>query len=1062
MAGEYSEDKLIEQTSLHIFNEMLGWERILAYDQEDFGPHSLLGRSSRKDVLLHRYLNKWLRKLNPDLPETAYQSAVQKLEDYSSSKTVAEINFDKYSLLRDGIPVDYKNNKGEHIREHKLQLFDFENPASNDFMAVSQLWIEGNFGYTKRPDIVGFVNGVPLLFIELKAVHKKLENAFNRNLKDYKDTIPRLFHTNAFVIISNGLESKVGSITGKYQHFHEWKRITEEEEGIVSLDTILRGICDKKRFIDLFENFILYDTKTLGTVVKLIARNHQYIGVNKAIDNFIVKQEDYKLGRIDLEEKQKLGVFWHTQGSGKSYSMVFFCQKIHRKIPGNYTFVIATDRNELDKQIYGTFESIGAVIDDSTKATSGDNLKELLRSNSRYIFTLIHKFNFKDVCTLRNDVIVISDEAHRTQGGTLAVNMRASLPNASFIGFTGTPLFKDDEITRRIFGKYVSVYDFKRSIDDHATVPLYYENRGEKLKLDNPQITQQIRDVIQQQDELSPDQQAKLESLFAKEYPILTANSRLQYIARDIVEHFFKRGYKGKGMLVCIDKITAVKMYDFIMKAYRDFVSELEKQVPLFGGDQETLDKQRELHWIKETEICVVVSSEQNEIEKFRNWGLDITSHRQRMNERDLEAEFKDEENPFRLVIVCAMWITGFDVPSLSTLYLDKPMKGHTLMQTIARANRVHEGKNNGLIVDYIDTYLSLLDALAIYAVGEKGGATIKPEPPVRPFEELLHELETVINEIREYLLTELKYDLDVLVNSEQLHKIKAMQDGLEAINTNDETRKKFEVMARELFKKHKAIMPASIPNNLYNYRNAINKLYEALTDAETGADVSAIMKQIQDVVDKSVANMLQDTGLDRGTTIDLSRLNFDLIRKLFLKSPTKNTDLQNFKEVVEDKLQLMIQQNPLRIDFHERYSSIIDEYNRGKDRATVEKTFEALIDLVNSMSEEEQRVKREGLSEEQAAIFDLLLKSTLSTKEKNKVKEVAIELLTKLKEEPLKIEHWSEKATTSAEVRNVISIYLYQHLPDPYSEKEIETKTIQLFNHFKDAYFGGGRSVYA
>jgi len=1060
MPSPYSEDILIEQTSLHIFKEMLGWETIVAYDKEDFGPESLLGRSSRKDILLHRDINKWLRKLNPGLPDTAYETAILKLEEYSSSKTMGEVNYDKYKLLRDGIPVDYRNAKGEHIREQKLQLFDFANPATNDFVAISQLWVEGSYGYLRRPDIIGFVNGVPLLFIELKAVHKKLENAYNKNLKDYKDTIPRLFHSNAFVILSNGLESKVGSITGRFQHFHDWKRIQEDEEGVVSLDKILRGICNKERFLDMFENFILYDTKTLGTVVKLIARNHQFIGVNKAVNSFIQKQDDYKLGKIDSKEKQKLGVFWHTQGSGKSYSMVFFCQKIHRKVTGNYTFVVATDRNELDKQIYGTFESVGAVVDDSVRATSGDNLKGLLQTNSRYIFTLIHKFNFNEVCTNRSDIIVISDEAHRTQSGSLAVNMRESIPEASFIGFTGTPLFKDDQITKRIFGDYISVYDFKRSIEDNATVPLYYENRGEKLKLDNPKITQQIRDAIQQEDELSTDQRSKLESLFAKEYPILTSKKRLKMIAKDLVWHFFNRGYKGKAMLVCIDKLTAVQMYEFIMEAYNIFVADLEKVIKAMPGDQESLDKHRELQWIKETEVCVVVSSEQNEVEKFKDWDLDITYHRQKMNDRDLEKDFKDENHPFRLVIVCAMWITGFDVPSLSTLYIDKPLKSHTLMQTIARANRVHEGKNNGLIVDYIDSYLSLLDALAIYAIGDdKNG---KAEPPVRPLEELINELKGIIEEIKAYLSNDLSFNLDDLISADGLFKIKALQDALEAINTNDETRKKFEVMARELFKKHKAIMPDPIPQKLYDYRTAINKIYEALTDGETGADISAIMKRIQNIVDESVDHQLKDTGYDEGTIIDLSKLDFDLVKKLFAKSTSKRSDVMNLKEAIEKKLRKMIEQNPMRIDFFDKYTAIIEEYNKGKDRVTVEKTFEDLINLVNAMSEEEQRLKREGLNEEQAAVFDLLVKPNLNTKEKNKVREVAIELLNKLKEEPLQVEFWSDKTTTSAEVRNVINMYLYQNLPDPYDEKEIDVKTIQLFTHFKNSYYGNGRSVYA
>lgn len=741
--------------------------------------------------------------------------------------------------------------------------------------------------------------------------------------------------------------------------------------------------------------------------------------------------------------------------------MVFFCQKIHRKFTGAYTFLIGTDRKELDKQIYGTFESVGAVMDDSTRSKDGQHLKDLLKEDAKYIFTLIHKFNFKEVCTLRDNVIVISDEAHRTQGGTLAVNMREALPNAGFIGFTGTPLFKNDQITKRIFGDYVSVYDFKRSIEDGATVPLYYENRGEKLKLDNPKITEQIRAAIQQEEDLNLDEQAKLESLFAKEYPILTAKSRLKAIAKDIVWHFFHRGYKGKAMLVCLDKVTAVKMYDFVMEAYQLYVADFEKELRQMAGDQEALDKHRELQWIKETEIAVVVSGEQGEIEKFKGWGLDIEPHRKKMVERDLETDFKEEDHPFRLAIVCAMWITGFDVPSLSTLYLDKPMRGHTLMQTIARANRIHEGKNNGLIVDYIDTYQNLLDALAIYAEGGSSGGTGKPEPPVRPFEQLLEELQEAVTEVKNYLLNELHFDLANIVTTEGFYRIKGIDDAVEAINTNDQSRKKFEIMAREVFKKHKAVMPEPIPDELLNDRNAINKLYETLNENETGADISAVMRRIQDVVDESVKHLLAEPAHENGTVIDLSNLDFDLIRKMFSKSQKQKTEVHDLKQAIEDKLQKMVQQNPLRIDYYERYNEIIEAYNNGKDRAIVEQTFQELIKFVQSLSAEEQRVKREGLTEEQAAIFDLLVKQDLSNQERKKVKEVAVELLAKLKEDALSGEYWSEKSSTAATVKNLINMYLYQHLPDPYSEKDIDVKSKVLFNHFKSSYFGGGASVY-
>ena len=449
MAGDYSEDRLIEQTAIDLFFNQLGWDTLLAFNNENFGDDSTLGRASKKEVLLKKTVLAKLKQFNPDLPDAAYTQAYDKLIEDSSTKSLAEINYEKHQLLRNGIAVDYINAKGELVENKTLRLFDFNNADNNNFLAVRQLWLQGKSNRERRPDIIGFVNGIPLLFIELKATHRKLENAYNENFTDYKDVIPTLFYYNAFVLLSNGLESRIGSITGQYQHFHEWKRITEEDEGIVALDRIIVGVCEKQRFLDLFENFILFD-HSLGKIVKLIARNHQFIGVNKAIANIRHKDQLYQQGKISLEEKQKLGVFWHTQGSGKSYSMVFFCQKIHHQFTGSYTFLIVTDRNELDTQIYGTFSGVGAVPQvkagskDSLKASSGKHLQELLSSEHRYLFTLIHKFNFKDVITSRENIIVISDEAHRTQGGSLALNLRNALPNASFMGFTGTPLFKDD------------------------------------------------------------------------------------------------------------------------------------------------------------------------------------------------------------------------------------------------------------------------------------------------------------------------------------------------------------------------------------------------------------------------------------------------------------------------------------------------------------------------------------------------------------------------------------------------------------------------------------------
>ncbi len=1036
----------------------LGWELANAQYGEKFGPGSSIGRESEEDVYLRFRFDKAIRSLNPNLPDEAYIEAYEILTASTITKSLAEINHEKYNLMRDGIPVKYKNAKGDIIG-NRLRVFDLENPLNNDFLAVRQMWICGKSKRRRRPDVIGFVNGIPLVFVELKAHHKKLITAYDNNLKDYLSTIPQLFHCNAVVLLSNGLESKIGAATSRFQYFHDWKRIREEEEGIVSLETIVRGVCDKTLLLDLFENFILFDNSA-GSVIKLIARNHQFIGVNKAIDHFKDLTAKYLSGIITNLERQKLGVFWHTQGSGKSYSMAFLAQKIHRKIPGSYTFLIVTDRNELDKQIYGTFTGVGLVNDKKLRASSGEDLKRLLRTDSKFIFTLIHKFNFEEVITDRDDIIVISDEAHRTQGGSLAMNMRSAMPNAAFLGFTGTPLFKDDELTRRIFGDYVSIYDFKRSIEDKATVPLYYENRGEKLKLNNPQITPQIREAIEEAD-LDADQRASMEQLFAREYPIITAEKRLRDIARDVVWHFNNRGYKGKAMYVAIDKLTAVRMYNYITEEWARYIGETEKQLHTMAGDQERLSAERDLQWVRETEIAVVVSAEQNEIDKFSSWGLDIEAHRLKMNTRDLETEFKKEDHPFRLAIVCAMWITGFDVPSLSTMYIDKPLRTHTLMQTIARANRVHEGKNNGLIVDYIETYKSLLEALAIYAVGKRksdGTTEGEPEAPVKPIEELAEELDLSMRAVESFLQDEVHFDLHSIINAaDQLRRLSALEKGINAVYTTDLTKDKFGVLARDVFKKYKALVPDPAAKAFRDRKDAINAIYARIEENIYQADVSAIMSQIQKIVDESIENipMAADRPEDSGVIVDLSSLDFAKIEEAFLKPDRQHTTVQTLKGLAETKLNQMLDQNPTRIDFYERYQEIIDAYNRGKDEVSIRDIFDQLKAFIEDLSEEEARASREDLNEEQLAIFDLLRSGKdLKDTKRHEVKEIARELLEQLKANELSVERWAEKVQTAAAVRKAINDYLFDKLPHPeYQETDITNQTEQVFEYLANRY---------
>lgn len=479
MAKDYSEDLLIQKSTAELLEQELGWRSVYAFDNEVLGDQGTLGRKTQHEVVLIRHLRLALKRQNPWMNDKQLTEAVERMTSHMSSQTLMQINEEKYGFMRDGVPVTRLKPNGE-TETVKARVMDFANVDNNEFIAVRELWIKGAI-HKRRADVVCFVNGLPLIFIELKNHDQDIQNAYTDNYRDYLDTIPHLFHHNAMIMLSNGMESRVGTVGAKWEFFHEWKRLTELDHGNIELPTMLRGICKKQNLMDLFENFILFDHSG-GSTVKILARNHQYLGVNQAVEMY----------RHREEMKGKLGVFWHTQGSGKSYSMVFLAQKIRRKFEGSPTIVVLTDRDELNKQISDTFENCGLLGGLKTKqfiAHSGEDLRQKLTGNPSFIFSLIQKFNKPDAEPIypAHDLIVMSDEAHRTQNGVFADNLMHMLPMANRIGFTGTPLLRDDNITARTFGQYVSVYDFKRAVEDKATVPPYYENRGEKLQeLKNP------------------------------------------------------------------------------------------------------------------------------------------------------------------------------------------------------------------------------------------------------------------------------------------------------------------------------------------------------------------------------------------------------------------------------------------------------------------------------------------------------------------------------------------------------------------------------------------------
>ena len=1060
----YTEDTLVQQTTADYLEHQLGWEAVYAHNREDFGPDSLLGRTSDREVVLTRTLRERLGALNPGLPEAAYAEAVRQLTTSVTSQTLVAANRAQYALIRDGVQVPFRNAKGELVRE-RLRVFDFDEPTNNHFLCVRELWVRGDL-YRRRADIVGFVNGLPLLFIECKNIHRNLRAAFERNYSDYRDTIPHLFHHNAIVLFGNGAKAKLGSITSKWEHFHEWKRLDEAEPGVVDMETLLKGVGDKQNLMDLVENFILFDESS-GEPKKILARNHQFLGVNRAIE--AVRERETR--------QRRLGVFWHTQGAGKSYSMVMFARKVHRTLGGNFTFLVLTDRDDLDTQIYKTFAGCGVVDHDKDpcRAASGADLRQLLAQHKAYVFSLIQKFN-RDIgqgesYTARDDLIVITDEAHRTQYGTLALNLRNALPNASYIGFTGTPLFKEDEITRQVFGDYVSTYDFQRAVEDQATVPLYYDARGENLGVAIGDLNERIADKLDELEIDDIDTEQRLERELKRDYHIITADKRLDQVARDFVQHYSTAWETGKAMLVCIDKITCVRMHRLIEFYWQERIRELTAEKSEAADEQEKGYLTQQIDWMRQTRAAVVVSEEQGEVEKFRKWELDITPHRRlikdgmelpesmrsrprfrNMQRMALDEAFKEEEHPFRIAIVCAMWLTGFDVPSLSTLYLDKPLKAHTLMQAIARANRVNEGKNNGLILDYCGILTHLRKALATFAGTRTDGGEIDP---ARPNEELLSDLAETIALVRTFL-NDRGAPLDDVIELSGFERNAAIVACKEAANENDESRKRFEVLCREVFKKFRACLNVSGVNVYRAERDAVNIIYKSLQQDRERADVSAIIRTLHQVVDEAI-EVRPDSVTEKQEPYDISRIDFERLKHEFERSPTKNSVVQNLRHSVENRLRRLLQQNPLQTDFQQHYEEIVAKYNREKDRVTIEQTFEALLKLVQELDEEQSRAAREGLDEESLAVFDLLKKPALGPAEIKQIKAVAHNLLEKLKAEKLRIDQWRDKETTRDAVRVVIHDFLYNSetgLPESsYSEDDVRIKTQAVFHHVSQVY---------
>lgn len=1043
-----SEDATTEKPALDLLRN-LGWETIDAFAETDGAISEISGRATLDEVVLTKYLRPALEKFNPDVPRDAIDQAITELQRDRSTMSPVAANQEVYTIIKNGYKASYLNDHGES-EDITIKIVDWQNPSNNTFTAFSQFWILGRL-HKRRPDVLGFVNGLPLVHIELKAPGEKANSAYTDNIRDYRDTIPQLLWYNQFIIISNGTDTKVGSVTAPLDHFGKWKRINDEgEAGIISLDTTLRATCAPERALDIIENFVLFTIDEKGRTIKIVAKNHQFIGVNNAVE------------ALRSGNDGRLGVFWHTQGSGKSYSMVFFAQKVLRTQTGNWTFVIITDRLDLDGQIYKNFARAGAVTEPELRVRAGDgaDLRVKLTEDHRYVFTLIHKFKTADgaeqkLVSDRDDIIVMTDEAHRTQYATLALNMRNALPNARFIGFTGTPLIAGEtEKTKEVFGDYVSTYNFKQAVDDRATVPLYYENRIPELQLTNENFDKDLEKLLENA-ELDEDQEKLLERQFARQYHLITRDDRLERVAQDIVEHFINRGFQGKAMVVSIDKMSAVRTYDKVKKYWQQMIDLIEVRL---SGDlpQNVRDAlEGQLLYMRGTDMAVIVSQSQNEVDDFRAKGLDIWSHRERIVKEDLEEDFKNPEHPLRIVFVCAMWITGFDAPAVSTIYLDKPMRGHTLMQTIARANRVFSGKENGLIVDYIGVFRDLQKALSVYGEGAGG------DLPVQDKQELVTNLQDAWAGIDTFAKKVSGHTLADIEEQEGFARVALIGQLVDATVSTDDRKKEFAALANDFCKLFKAILPDYSANKFLPIYQVIRTLQGQIRSLAGDVSIDHVSASIEKLLDESIeAGNYTIKELQADDVIDLSKVDFEKLQQQFGVT-SKNIQTEKLKNNIDQRLKKLLEMNKTRIGLADKFQKLINDYNAGAKN--IEEFFNELIAFAKELDQEDQRAVREDMSEEELVIFDLIVRPgpELTSLEEKQVKKVARDLLLSLKQQKLVID-WKKSQQNRAIVQRAIRDVLQDELPISYDNEWQSKKRDSLYEHFYETYEDSTVNIYS
>jgi type I restriction enzyme R subunit len=1061
MPNFLSEDD-IEQAMVQRLQHLYGYDSLNCYTSDPADLEDGSGRSDKREVIFRDRLKVAAVTLNPEIPESAIDVAIDQICDRRQAMATIAANRELDGLIRDGVRIEFKGGDDENgrIRKERVKLIDFDQPDNNHFLVVTQLWIQSTGAAAKsgyrRPDILLYINGLPLVFIELKNSNVKLRTAYDDNLTNYKVDIPQLFLTNAFCVFSNGIETRLGSLSADWEHFFHWLRPEDEKEKVrrdqiraegTSAERFLQGLCAKSKLLDYLENFVLYHKGTQ----KIIAQNHQFIGVNRGFDKFLRREE---FGG-------KLGVFWHTQGSGKSFSMIFYARKIIRKVPGNYSFVVVTDRADLDGQIYRNFLNTETVKKaDTAQPKDSEQLRTFLGQNKKLVFTLIQKFRWPKgkrypVLSKRDDIIVIVDEAHRTQYKSLAENMRAGLPNAQYLAFTGTPLLGRERKTNEWFGDYVSEYNFSQSMDDGATVPLFYKKRVPEVLNQNEDLSDEFYEILEDEN-LDDIQQEKLERRFATELQVIKRDDRLEKVAEDIVFHFPRRGYLGKGMVIAVDKFTAVKMCNKVRRLFKDEIKSLRGEIKQTKDEVHRARSQKRLEWMRKVKMAVVVSAENGEVEKFDAQGLDIRPHRKRMEHldaqgHDLEYNFKDPEHPLQLVFVCAMWLTGFDAPTISTLYLDKPQKDHTLMQTIARANRVSSHringveKTNGEIVDYYGVIGRLKKAIKDYGQGGEG----QEDPPVRDKDELFALLTDAIEQARAFC-AERDITIDTALTADDVFKqVSLFESWADTLLSKDEWRQSFNIFENTITALYEACKPEILGDPIVRKVALFQYLRGVIDSVIQQQDIDSVTRKIDELLDESLivddkkfVGTKEEKGgwriTQKGPGWDLSKIDFEKLKEDFKQAKYKNIEIADLRAFLEKKLQDMLNNNRTRRDFAERLQEIIENYNAGSSSA--DSDFAELVKFAESLKDEEDRHIREGLTDDELEIYDLLCKDNMTKADEKRVRMAAKVLLNRLTEEKPKVlvQDWYKDSQTRLFVRDEVGSVLDKYLPEDSYDKDL------------------------